>query len=375
VGVLLAVTKPVSLPGASAGPAHYNPNNSAVQRKQGNTKIGKEKRFNSHVHIDNAHELEHMTEASPGPKYNPKYHPDKPDAPSFTFSGSATPKFRSKASPKMADYENPEERASWVTGMQRGGLTTFSHSGSYNTQGPGSISLKERTQIDERIKPGTPKIPFDKTHRFGRRASTKDVAAEGEKKEYFAARVQIISAAHARENMGTQSPGPLAYDMTRRPDLPRTTGGSFAPARPKSGYRRRHQVARPQRVVTGGGAQGGGEGVARASIVSEASSGSQDSRANWLHLGRVSHKAGYSKSATRDENGPGPGAYILPSSFASASKTHNKAAARRAQERLDARVSRSAVLVSPSQRSCDCLSTYCICPRVCASVLLLCYRL
>jgi hypothetical protein len=317
------------LSGTSSGPAQYNPNPSAVRRKQGNTKIGKEKRFNSHVHIDNAHDLEHQTEASPGPKYNPKFNPDKPEAPSFTFSGSATPKYKSKAAPKMSDYENPMDRSSWITGMKRGGLITYTHT--YNTQGPGGMSLRERNEIDNKLKPATPKIPFGRTHRFGRRKDSKVGGEEPEEKyDHFAPRVQILSSAHARENMGTQSPGPLAYDMTRRPDLPRTTGGKFAPARPKSGSYRRHQRPKSDwRTVVEG----------QEDAVSVASTGSQDSRASWLHQGRVSRKAGFSKSMNRDENGPGPAGYTLPSSFASASTTHNKGATRRAQERLDALVS------------------------------------
>ena len=48
----------------------------------------------------------------------------------------------------------------------------------------------------------------------------------------------------------------------------------------------------------------------------------------------MSKKAGFSIADVRDENGPGPGAYMLPSTFSAAFKTHNKAAAKRAAERL-----------------------------------------
>ena len=61
---------------------------------------------------------------------------------------------------------------------------------------------------------------------------------------------------------------------------------------------------------------------------------SRDSRCSWLHQGRVSKKAGFSFSDVRDENGPGPGAYMLPSTFSAALKTHNKASAKRASARL-----------------------------------------
>lgn len=300
----------------SAGPARYSPNLSQVKPRKNNATIGNTKRFLPQtVHnYGKEHERSSLSLEGPGPVYNISNKQDigRSKAPGFSFSGSATKAVNPKRTVLMAeDLEDHHERSSWISAGQHYGINY--HYRAHQKDGPAALGMDDRVKIESYIKPGLARAHFGSTDRFGHRNRKPGNGRKGvhQNEAQWSPRVEYLSSDHTHENLGTSSPGPAKYSPSLS-DKPKTSGGSFA---------------NPSRVQ------------AMKSLEPAASSNGDDvshdntrfdhSRCTWLKSAVQKSGTGVEVYSTRRECGPGPGAYTLPSSFASANFTHNKKAALR----------------------------------------------
>merc|ERR1711865_10484 len=231
-------------------------------------------------------------------------------APGFSFSGSATKPVNHKQIVLTAsDLEDSHERSSWISASQHCGINY--HYKAHQSDGPAALGLDDRVKIEGYIKPNHANAHFGSTDRFGHRNRKPGNGRKGvhQNEAQWSPRVEYLSAEHTHENLGTSSPGPAKY-APGLTDKPKVSGGSFAnPSRVQA-----------MKILEPASSSNGDD-------VDHDTTRFDHSRCTWLKSSVQKSGTGVEVYSTRRECGPGPGAYTLPSSFASANFSHNKKAA------------------------------------------------